>query len=108
MKKLVTYVTNVDEDVAEKAYRSSIDIIAKSMPNVLVNLKSIDLEPYDDYRGIVASFEFSYVDVKEDKQRRASMSIQDSIAALIKMHLWYVTTLNVISEPGVLNAKGKK
>ena len=77
MKKLVTYVTNVDEDIAEKAYRSSIYIIAKSMPNVLVNLKSIDLEPYDDYRGIVASFEFSYVDVKEDKQRRASMSIQD-------------------------------
>lgn len=108
MKKLVTYVVNVDEDVAEKAYRSSIDILAKNMPNVLVNLKSIYIEPYDDYRGIVASFEFSYIDIADDKQRRASMFIQDSIAALVKMHLWYIANLNVISEPGVLNAKDKK
>lgn len=108
MKKLVTYVVNVDEDIAEKAYRSSVDIIAKSMPNVLVNLKSIQVEPYDDYRGIVTSFEYNYVDVADDKQRRASMLIQDSIAALIKMHLWYITNLNVISEPGVRNAKGKE
>jgi len=108
MKKLVTYVVNADEDVAEKAYRSSVEILAKSMPNVLVNLKSVYVEPYDDYRGVVGSFEFSYVDIADDKQRRASMFIQDSIAALIKMHLWYITTLNVISESGVLNAKGKK
>lgn len=108
MKKLVTYVVGVDEDVAEKAYRSSVDILAKSMPNVLVSLKSIYVEPYDDYRGIVGSFEFSYVDVADDKQRRASMSIQDSIEALVKMHLWYITNIRVTSESGVLNAKGKK
>ena len=107
MKKVVTYVVNVDEDVAEKAYRSSIDILARNMPNVLVNLKSIYVEPYDDYRGVVASFEYNYVDVTDDQQRRASMIIQDSIAALVKMHLWYVSNVNVISEPGVLNAKSK-
>jgi len=108
MKKLVSYVINVDEDLAEKAYRSSVDILAKSMPNVLINLKSINVEPYDDYRGIVASFEFKYVDISEDKQRRASLFLQDSLEALIKMHLWYVSTLRVTSEPGVLNAKGKE
>ena len=108
MKKLVSYVINVDEDVAEKAYRSSVDILAKSMPNVLINLKSIYVEPYDDYRGIVASFEFKYVDIAEDKQRRASMLLQDSIEALVKMHLWYISNIRITSESGVLNAKGKK
>jgi len=108
MKKVVTYVVNVDEDIAEKAYRSSIDIIARSMPNVLINLKSIYVEPYDDYRGVVGSFEFNYVDIPEDKQRRASMLLQDSIEALVKMHLWYIANIRVTSESGVLNAKGKK
>lgn len=107
MKRLVTYVINVDEDFAEKAYRNSIRIISENMPQVKVNLKSIVVEPYDDYRGVIARFDYDYLEVEHEQQRRASLIIQDSIEALIKMHLWYVTGIRITSESGVKNAKDK-
>ena len=97
MKRLVTYVINVDEEVAEPAFIKALEIINSHMPNVFINKKSLFVEPHDDYRGIYASVEFDYRDIDDEK---ASQVIIDSVKDLIKMQLWYIPAVQTTSQIG--------
>ena len=100
MKRLVTHVINVDEEVAEPAFIKALDIINSHMPNVFINKKTMYIEPHDDYRGIYARVDFEYKDINDDKKRKASQVIIDSVKDLIKMQLWYVPTVQTSSQIG--------
>ena len=102
MKRLVTHVINVDEDVAEPAYKRALEIINSNMPHVLISLKTVFVEPHDDYRGIYARVEFDYKGLDDEKKRKAAQSILDAVKNLIKLQLWYVPSINVSSEIGDL------
>lgn len=98
MKRLVTYVINVDEDIAEPAYRKAIDVVSANMPNVSIDKKSIYIEPHDDYRGIYARVDLKYNKVEGDKERKAARVIVDIVGSLVEMQLWYMPSLQVSSQ----------
>jgi hypothetical protein len=99
MKQLVVYIINVDEDVAEKAFNRSIDALA--LLNIIkFSPKTVSVEPHDDYRGIVARLNYTYVDDTADKNKNASKGLQDLIQSLIKAQLWNITTLKILIETG--------
>lgn len=100
MKRLVTYVINVDEDVAESALVKALDIINTNMPHVLINKKTLTVEPHDDYRGIYARIEFDYKGLDDDKKRKASQVLVDMVGYLVKLQLWYVPSIQVSSQIG--------
>jgi hypothetical protein len=102
MKRLVVYIVSVDEDIAEKALRSAIDSLAP-LNLVKVSPKSVDVEPHDDYRGIVAKFEYEFIAAEANENKNASKGLQDLIQSLIKAQLWNIPSVRVIIETGVQN-----
>jgi hypothetical protein len=100
MKRLVVYIVNVDEDVAEKALLNAIDSLAP-LNLVKVSSKSVVVEPHDDYRGIVANFECDFIAAEANENRNASKGLQDLIQSLIKAQLWKIPSVRVIIESGV-------
>lgn len=100
MKRLVTYVINVDEDVAEPALVKALEIINLNMPHVLIDKKSLLVEPHDDYRGIYAKVEFDYKGLDDEKKRKANLVLVDMVGYLVKLQLWYVPSLHVSSQIG--------
>lgn len=100
MKRLVTYIVNVDEDVAEPAYIRALDVMNSTIPHILVNKKSVFIEPHDDYRGIYARVELQYKGLSDEKNKKMSMTVVDAIKDLIKMQLWYIPSIQVSSEIG--------
>ena len=55
MKKYAIEIVNVDEEVAEKAVRSSVQALAMICPQI--NVKSLEVEPHDDTRGVFCGLE---------------------------------------------------
>ena len=102
MKRLVVYIVSVDEDIAEKALRNAIDSLP-SLNLVKVSSKSVDVEPHDDYRGIVAKFEYEFIAAEANENKNASKGLQDLIQSLIKAQLWNIPSVRVIIETGVQN-----
>jgi len=102
MKRLVVYIVSVDEDIAEKALRNAIDSLP-SLSLVKVSPKSVDVEPHDDYRGIVAKFEYEFIAAEANENKNASKGLQDLIQSLIKAQLWNIPSVRVIIETGVQN-----
>jgi len=101
MKRLVTYVINVDEDIAEKAFASAVDFLSEHIPNIKVKKSSINVEPHDDYRGIVAAVDFDYVNLDPAQQKHASKALHELAKQMIESQLWMVTNLRVLTETGV-------
>jgi len=101
MKRLVVYVVSVDEDIAEKAFNNAIEA-ASLLPFVDIKKKSINIEPHDDYRGIVASFDYelSISDPDDAKTRKASVAVHETIQAIIKANLWSIPAARVMTEAG--------
>jgi len=100
MKRLSTYVINVDETIAEPALKRALEIINSNMPHLLISIKSLYVEPHDDYRGIYARVDFDYKGLDDEKKRKAAQALLDAVKNLVKLQLWYIPTLNVSSEIG--------
>jgi hypothetical protein len=101
MKRLVVYVVNVDEDVAEKAFDNAIEATSL-LPFVDIKKKTISVEPHDDYRGIIASFEYDLTIADPDNAniKKASIAMHDAIQTIIKANLWNVSAARVMTESG--------
>jgi len=99
MKKFDAYVINVDEDLAEKAFLRAIDAI-NALNIILINPKSVVVEPHDEYRGVAASFKYSYLLVEAEQNKNASKGLQELMQSLIKAQLWNVSTVRVLTETG--------
>jgi hypothetical protein len=101
MKRLVVYVVNVDEDVAEKAFNNAVEATSL-LPFVDIKKKTITVEPHDDYRGIVASFDYdlSISDPDNTNIKKASVAMHDAIQTIIKANLWNVSAARVMTESG--------
>ena len=104
MKRLVVYVVNVDEDIAEKAFNNAIEA-ASLLPFVDIKTKTVSIEPHDDYRGIVGSFEYdlSIADPDNANMKKASIAVHDAIQTIIKSNLWSIPAARVMTESGNLN-----
>ncbi len=100
MKRLVVYIVSVDEDIAEKAFRNAIAAL-NSLELIKTSPKSIEVEPHDDYRGIIAKFEYDFIAAEANENKNASKGLQDLIQSLIKAQLWKIPSLRVITESGV-------
>ena len=101
MKRLVVYVINVDEDVAEKAFDNAIEATS-ILPFVDIKKKTISVEPHDDYRGIVASFDYDLTipDPESANIKKASVAVHEAIQTIIKSNLWNVSAARVMTESG--------
>jgi hypothetical protein len=99
MKRFDAYIVNVDEDVAEKAFNNAIAAIGL-INLVKISPKSVVVEPHDDYRGIAASFKYSYVADEAEQNKNASKGLQDLMQSLIKAQLWNIGTVKVLTETG--------
>ena len=99
MKRLDAYIVNVDEDLAEKAFLRAVDAVT-TLNLIIVNPKSVVVEPHDDYRGVAATFKYSYVLVEAEQNKNASKGLQDLMQSLIKAQLWNISTVKVITETG--------
>ena len=99
MKRLDAYIINVDEDLAEKAFLRAIDAV-NALNIIIINPKSVVVEPHDDYRGVTATFKYSYVLVEAEQNKTASKGLQDLMQSLIKAQLWNVSTVKVLTETG--------
>ena len=99
MKKFTAYIVNVDEDIAEKAFQKAIDAVGQ-LDFIIIPPKSIVVEPHDDYRGVAATFKYSYLIVDAEQNKNASKGLQDLMQSLIKAQLWNVSTVKVLTETG--------
>ena len=101
MKRLVVYVINVDEDVAEKAFDNAIEATSL-LPFVDIKKKTISVEPHDDYRGIVASFDYDLTisDPDNANLKKASVAVNEAIQTIIKSNLWNISAVRVMTESG--------
>jgi hypothetical protein len=99
MKRLDAYIVNVDEDLAEKAFLRAVDAVT-TLNLIIVNPKSVVVEPHDDYRGVAATFKYSYVLVEAEQNKNASKGLQELMQSLIKAQLWNISTVKVITETG--------
>lgn len=99
MKRLVAYVIGVDEDIAEKAFDSAVSAVS-FLSHVEVKKNSNNIEPHDDYRGIVASFDYSFNTPEANESKHASKELQDAFQALVKAPLWGINQARVIVETG--------
>ena len=97
MKRLVVQVVNVDEDIAEKVFNNAVS--AMSLLH-LVDIKknSLQVEPHDDYRGIVAHFDYEFKNPEANESRTASRELQDAFQSLVKAPLWSIAQSRVIVE----------
>jgi hypothetical protein len=101
MKRLVVYVVNVDEDVAEKAFNNAVEATSL-LPFIDIKKKTISIEPHDDYRGIVASFEYDLTiqDPDTANTKKASIAVHDAVQTIIKANLWSISAARVTTESG--------
>ena len=99
MKRLVVYIVNVDEDLAEKALEDSLAVIAL-LPFIKVKPKSLYAEPYSDARGIIAYFDFDYSTPEADASKNASKALYNTLEELIKAHLWNIPAVKITLESG--------
>jgi len=101
MKRLVVYVVNVDEDVAEKAFNNAIEATSL-LPFVDIKKKTITVDPHDDYRGIVASFDYdlSLSDPDNANMKKASVAVHETVQTIIKANLWSISAAKVMTESG--------
>ena len=99
MKRLDAYIINVDEDLAEKAFRKAVKAL-DALDIILTSQRSIVVEPHDDYRGVVASFKYSYLLLEAEQNKNASKGLQELMQSLIKAQLWNVSTVKVLTETG--------
>ena len=99
MKRFNAYVINVDEDVAEKSFQLAVEALGL-LNLVRIPSRGIVVEPHDDFRGIAASFEYSFIDEEAGKNKKASKGLQDLMQSLIKAQLWKITNVKVITETG--------
>lgn len=102
MKRLVVHVINVDEDVAEKAFNNAIEATSL-LPFIDIKMKSINIEPHDDYRGIIAYFDYdlSMLDSDNSNIKRASIAVHETVQTIIKANLWSISAARVMTESGV-------
>ena len=103
MKRLVVYVINVDEDVAEKAFNNAVEATSL-LPFVDIKKNSVDVEPHDDFRGIVASFDYdlSIPDPDDANMKKAAIAVHDTVQTIIKANLWSISAAKVMTEAGTL------
>jgi hypothetical protein len=99
MKRLDVYIINIDEDLAEKAFLRAVDAV-NTLNLIIVNPKSVVVEPHDDYRGVTATLKYSYVLVEAEQNKNASKGLQELMQSLIKAQLWNVSTVKVLTETG--------
>ena len=99
MKRLDAYIINVDEDLAEKAFLQAVDAI-NTLNLIIVNPRSVVIEPHDDYRGVTATLKYSYVLVEAEQNKNASKGLQELMQSLIKAQLWNVSAVKVLTETG--------
>jgi hypothetical protein len=101
MKRLIVYVINVDEDLAENAFSNAVEATSL-LPFVDIKKKTISIEPHDDYRGIVASFDYDLTipDPESSSIKKASIAVHDAIQAIIKSNLWNISAARVMTESG--------
>ena len=101
MKRLVVYVVNVDEDVAEKAFNNAVEATSL-LPFVDIKKKTITVDPHDDYRGIVASFDYdlSLSDPDNANMKKASVAVHEAVQTIIKANLWSISAAKVMTESG--------
>ena len=101
MKRLVVYVVNVDEDVAEKAFNNAVEATSL-LPFVDIKKKTINVDPHDDYRGIVASFDYdlSLSDPDNANMKKASVAVHEAVQTIIKANLWSISAAKVMTESG--------
>ena len=100
MKKFTAYIVNVDEDIAEKAFAKAVDAAASLDNFIIVSPKSIVIKPHDEYRGVTATFKYSYLLSEAEQNKNASKGLQDLMQSLIKAQLWNITSLKVLTETG--------
>ena len=98
-KRLDVYIINVDEDVAEKAFKQAVDAL-NQLDLILISPKSVVIEPHDDYRGVTATLKYSYVLVEAEQNKNASKGLQELMQSLIKAQLWNVSAVKVLTETG--------
>jgi len=99
MKRLDVYIINIDEDLAEKAFLRAIDAV-NTLNLIIVNPKSVVVEPHDDYRGVAATFKYSYLLVEAEQNKNASKGLQELMQSLIKAQLWNISAVKVLTETG--------
>ena len=99
MKRLGVYIINIDEDLAEKAFLRAVDAV-NTLNLIIVNPKSVVVEPHDDYRGVAATFKYSYLLVEAEQNKNASKGLQELMQSLIKAQLWNVSAVKVLTETG--------
>ena len=99
MKRLDAYIINVDEDLAEKAFLQAVDAI-NTLNLIIVNPRSVVIEPHDDYRGVAATLKYSYVLVEAEQNKNASKGLQELMQSLIKAQLWNISAVKVLTETG--------
>ena len=99
MKRLDAYIVNVDEDLAEKAFLRAVDAVT-TLNLIIVNPRSVVIEPHDDYRGVTATLKYSYVLVEAEQNKNASKGLQELMQSLIKAQLWNVSAVKVLTETG--------
>lgn len=97
MKRLVAYVIGVDEDIAEKAFNGAVSAVS-FLSHVNVKKNSMQVEPHDDYRGIVASIDYEFDTPEANENKNASKEFQDAFQGLIKAPLWNINQARVIIE----------
>jgi len=99
MKRLDVYIINIDEDIAEKAFLRAVDAV-NTLNLIIVNPKSVVVEPHDDYRGVAATFKYSYLLVEAEQNKNASKGLQELMQSLIKAQLWNISAVKVLTETG--------
>jgi hypothetical protein len=99
MKRLGVYIINIDEDLAEKAFLRAVDAV-NTLNLIIVNPKSVVVEPHDDYRGVAATFKYSYLLVEAEQNKNASKGLQELMQSLIKAQLWNISAVKVLTETG--------
>lgn len=97
MKRLVAYVVGVDEDIAEKAFNDAVSAVS-FLSHVKVKKNSTQVEPHDDYRGIVASIDYEFDTPEANESRNASKEFQDAFQSVVKASLWNINQARVIIE----------
>jgi hypothetical protein len=102
MKRLIVYVINVDEDVAEKAFNNAIEATS-FLPFIDIKKKSISIEPHNDYRGIIAYFDYDLTipDPDNSSSKKASIAVHETVQTIIKANLWSISAARVMTEAGV-------
>lgn len=83
MKKYAIEIVNVDEELAEKAVRSSVQALAAICPQI--NVKSLEIEPHDDTRGV-----FCGIEVKEHERQSPAFVrlILDSLKNTVSLSMY--------------------